>query len=253
MNNEQTQSGMRTMDPAQVAATFAEVARLAVRGADVVDVLTLLSERTVTLLPVAACGVLVRDASDVLHVIGSSSASAHLLDLFQVQNEEGPCLECLATGRPISMNAAGAAVRWPRFGALLVSEGFAAVHALPIASRDVVVGALNLFAVDSLGEAELEVAQALADVAAMLLLQTDVVEDAVVVARRLYMVVQDRSTVGQAIGVLVERFDLDPDGALRRLREVATEYAVALVALSAAVVSRDDESPAARALALPHG
>jgi GAF domain-containing protein len=238
----------RTAGPEGLAVTFAELARMAVRGADLVDVYTLLSERVVTLLPVAACGILVRDAGGTLHVVGSSSASAHLLDLFQVQNDEGPCLECLTSGRPVSVDLADASARWPRFSALLEIEGFSAAYALPIASRAVTVGALNLFARDGLGAAELEVAQALADVAALALLQSDAVEDAVVVARRLYVAVQARSTVSQAIGVLMERLGLDADDALRRLRMTAATHGEALVGLAAAVVARDVRSVGAGTL-----
>ena len=238
----------RAAGPEALAATFAELARMAVRGADLVDVYTLLSERVVTLLPVAGCGILVRDAGGTLHVVGSSSASVHLLDLFQVQNDEGPCLECLASGQPVSLGRADAAARWPRFAALLELEGFSSAHALPIASREVTVGALNLFAREAIGEEELAVAQALADVAALALLQSDAVEDAVVLARRLYVAVQSRSTVNQAIGVLMERLGLDEDGALRRLRSTADASGETMVALAAAVVARDASSTGVRAL-----
>lgn len=224
---------------------------MAVRGADLVDVYTLLSERVVTLLPVAACGILVRDAGGALHVVGSSSASAHLLDLFQVQNDEGPCFECLLSGEPVSVEAGEAAHRWPRFAALLAVEGFTAVHAFPMGSRGITFGALNLFALDALDDESRSVAQALADIAALVLLQSDVVEDATIVARRLHLSVQARATVGQAMGVVAERFGLDPDGALRMLQATAAEHGVTLAAIAVAVVVRDPASLAAQALIRP--
>jgi GAF domain-containing protein len=234
-----------------LAATFAELARATVVGADIVHVLTFLSERTVSLLPVDACGVLVRDAGDALRVIGSSSAAAHLLDLFQVQNDEGPCLECLESGQPVRATLAEAEARWPRFAALLAAEGFGAVYAVPIASRHVVIGALNLFAVEEVGPGDLAVAQALADVAALALLQTDTDEDAAIVARRLYLAVEARNTVNRAIGVIAERLTLDPDAALVALRRAAAADGMSLVLLAAGVVAGDDRIAAVRRLQRP--
>ncbi len=237
---------------AELAAAFVELARLAARGADPVDVFMRISQRAVGLLPIEACGILLRDPGGVLHAVGSSSASARMLDLFQVQNEEGPCLECLTSGEPVSVAADEATVRWPRFATLLAAEGFTEVHAFPMGSRGITFGALNLFALDTLDDEHRGVAQALADVAALVLLQSDVVEDATVVARRLHLSVQARATVGQAMGVVAERFSLDPDGALRLLQDTAAGHGVTLAALAVAVVVRDPCSTAARALIRPN-
>jgi hypothetical protein len=249
-----TKVGTGPADPGgavALAATFVELAGIALRGADPVDVFMRISQRAVELLPVEACGILLREPGGVLHAVGSSSASARMLDLFQVQNEEGPCLECLTTGEPVSVEVDEALQRWPRFAALLTGEGFTAVHAFPMASRGVAFGALNLFAVGTLGDDHRGVAQALADIAALALLQSDVVEDATVVARRLHLSVQARATVGQAMGVIAERFALDPDEALRRLQGTAAEHGVTLAALAVAVVLRDPASGAANALVRP--
>lgn len=231
-----------------LAATFIELARLAVGGADSVDVFMRISQRAVGLLPIEACGILLRDPVGVLHAVGSSSASARMLDLFQVQNEEGPCLECLTSGDPVHVGMDEAAGRWPRFAALLLEEGFTAVHAFPMASGSVAFGALNLFAVEPLHDRHHEVAQALADIAALVLLQSDVVEDATVIARRLHLSVRTRATVGHAMGVVAERFSLDPDGALRLLQTTAAEHDVTLAKLAVAVVTRDPSSVPAGAL-----
>jgi hypothetical protein len=236
---------------AMQAAAFVELACLAVRGADPVEVFMRISQQTVGLLPIEASGILLRDPGGMLHAVGSSSASARMLDLFQVQNEQGPCLECLTSGDPVSVAADEAALRWPRFATLLATEGFTEVHAFPMGSRGHTFGALNLFGLEPLDDEHRGVAQALADMAALVLLRSDVVEDATVIARRLHHSVQARATVGQAMGVVAERFALDPDGALRLLQRTAAEHEDTLAALAVAIVVRDASSAAAQALVRP--
>ncbi len=162
----------------EVLESFVEVARHAVRASETVDVLLLLSERAVTILPVQACGVLVRDAGGRLRAVGSSSSSAELPDLFQIQEDEGPCVECLRTGSAVSVAATDLQARWPRFTALLATQGIAAVHAFPLRSGPATIGALKLFASGELTDDGRDVAQAFADLAALVLLRDDVAEDA---------------------------------------------------------------------------
>jgi GAF domain-containing protein len=245
---DDTEGTMMRDDPdaaTRIATTLVELARVAARGKDVVDALMLISRRAVDLLPVEACGILVRDPAGMLHAVGSSSSSAALLDLFQIQNHEGPCLDCLRSGIPVSVDVSAASARWPRFARLLVSENLSAVHAFPMLSSGTAIGALNLFAVQRLSPDEEVLAQALADVAALALLRSDVIDDALVVARRLQHAVQARATLGQAIGMIAERFALDPDGALERLSDVAAAESMALVELATLVVRRGSGVPVA--------
>jgi GAF domain-containing protein len=244
-DTEGTTMPTRSERSSDAMRTLVELTRVAARGHDVVDALMLISRRAVVLLPIEACGILVRDSAGLLHAVGSSSSSAALLDLFQIQNHEGPCLDCLRSGSPVSVDASAASARWPRFAQLLVSEQLSAVHAFPMLSRGTAIGAFNLFAVQPLSPDEEVLAQALADVAALALLRSDVVDDAVVVARRLQHAVQVRATLGQAIGMIAERFALDPDGALERLETVAAAEGMALVELATVVVGRVDPLPAA--------
>jgi GAF domain-containing protein len=79
-------------------------------------------------------------------VAAASSEAALLLELFQLQSDQGPCLDCFRAGRPVdSGDLAAAAHRWPRFAPAAQQAGFAAVQALPMRLREQVIGALNLF------------------------------------------------------------------------------------------------------------
>lgn len=225
-------------NPGKLAATFVDLARAVTEGADTVDVFTMLSERTVLLLPVEACGLLVVDGAGDLQVIGASSYSAEVIDLFQVQNDIGPCRECCRTGQPVIDAELSAEGPWPDFAALVRSHGFNAVYALPLSARGMNVGALNLFTVAPLDTEQLIVAQAMADAATMALLQSDPHHDLVVVSRRLYDTVEARNTVEQAKGMLCQRFSIDPDTALRLLRRACVEANMHLTDAANAVVQR---------------
>lgn len=219
-------------------AALVELAREAVRGTETVDVLMLISERAVDVLPVEACGVLVRDVGGALRAVAASSASAALLDLFQAQSSEGPCVESIETGEVVAHRSSQVEGRWPQFGRLLAAEGFGTVHAVPMMSRRTTVGALNLFGQVELGPADRAVAQAFADLAVLALLQGDLDDDAVVIMRRLHRAVQARATLGQAVGVLAERHGIDPDAALRQLKELARSEGVSLTVVALEVARR---------------
>lgn len=233
---------------ADLALTLIEITRSVNQGAETIEIFTALAERCVQLLPVAAAGILLRDANGMLQVIGASSASAHLLDLFQVQNEQGPCLECCATGVAVVDETLGQSANWPRFSQLAQAHGFTSVYALPLKSRGVTIGALNLFATGKLSEQKRVVAQALADAATLSLLQVDPEVDFQIVIRRIYLAVESRNTLEQAQGMIAQRFSIEVDEALLRLRQVATKTELSLVRVAHAVVTRDTASPVAALL-----
>lgn len=243
MTTAERTSPTQAPDPVVLAATLSDLARATRLGVGAVDRLTQLALRCVELLPVAAAGLLVVDPIVGLRVIGSSSDAAELLDLYQVQNEEGPCLECTRSGEIVRADAlSDATTRWPRFGAEAQREGFSAVYAVPLAGGEVVIGALNLFASSPLSDERLAVAQALADAAALALLQADPLEDRIVVSRRLHAAVEARNSVEQAKGMLAQRFDEPLDAAFRRLRSAAASSGRDLAAVAADVtLRREDE------------
>lgn len=238
-------------DAALLAAAFVDLARSVNEGRDMVEVFSILAERCVAVLSVSACGILIVDSSGELEVIGSSNHSAHLLDLFQVQNVEGPCLLCCRTGDAVLDTELSETGPWPGFARAAREQGFAAVYAVPLSARGVVVGALNLFATAPLREEEIAVAQALADAATIALLQADPREDAVVVTRRLHVIVEERNTIEQAKGVLAQRFNIDAEAAFLQLRLAGDRTGTRLIDVATSVVNRDTSYDAARLLASP--
>src|SRR6202011_2506184 len=141
---------------------------------DAVELLTLLADRCVDVLDVAAAGLMLVAPDGELRVMASSSEAMRMLELFELQSREGPCLDCYRSGAPVvNQDLAAVNGRWPRFAAVALDAGFRSAHALPMRLRGAVIGALNLFRADvgELQQADLFAAQALADVATIAILQ----------------------------------------------------------------------------------
>ena len=133
----------------KLARTLVELADTLVADFDVVELLTLLADRCVEVLDVEAAGLMLVAPEGDLRVMASSSEAMRVLELFELQAQEGPCLDCYRTGEPVvNQDLATVDGRWPRFAAEALAAGFHSVHALPMRLRGVVIGALNLFSVE---------------------------------------------------------------------------------------------------------
>jgi GAF domain-containing protein len=212
------------MDTELLSGTFVDLADTMVADFDIIDFLYLLTDRSVRLLAASAAGVVLADPRGDLRLAAASSEQAELLELFQLQNDQGPCLECSRTGQPVTVaDLAGPAQRWPRFAEAAVQSGFRTVQALPMRLRDEVIGALNLFGAEPgpFAAADLRIAQALADVATIGLLQERNVRRRDTVAEQLQAALNSRVVIEQAKGKLAERLSLDMDQAFTMLRDYA--------------------------------
>jgi transcriptional regulator with GAF, ATPase, and Fis domain len=212
------------MDGELLSQTFVELTDTMVAGFDVIDFLHVLTDRSVQLLDVSAAGLLLADPRGELRVVAASSEAARLLELFQIQNDQGPCLDCFRAGQPIAAaDLAAAARRWPRFAAAARQAGFAAVQALPMRLREQVIGALNLFraAPGPFPPADMRIGQALADVATISLLHERSMRLSDTLNEQLQTALNSRVLIEQAKGKLAERLHLDMDQAFSLLRQYA--------------------------------
>ena len=212
------------MDTNLLSDTFVDLADTMVADFDIIDFLHLLTDRSVRLLAASAAGVVLADPRGELRVAAASSEEVGLLELFQLQNDQGPCLECFRTGRPVTTtDLAGPTQRWPRFAHAAVQSGFRTVEARPMRLRDQVIGALNLFRAepDPFEPADLRIAQALADVATIGLLHERNVRRSETVAEQLQAALNSRVVIEQAKGKLAERLSIDMDRSFNMLRDYA--------------------------------
>ena len=212
------------MDGQLLSETFVELTDTMVADFDVIDFLHVLTDRSVQLLDVSAAGLLLADPRGELRVVAASSQAVRLLELFQLQNDQGPCLDCFRGGRPVAAaDLAAEAQRWPRFAAAAQQAGFAAVQALPMRLRDQVIGALNLFRAvpGAFDPADIRIGQALADVATISILHERSMRHSDTLNEQLQTALNSRVIIEQAKGKLAERLGLNMDQAFSVLRDHA--------------------------------
>jgi len=215
-----------TRDTAQsrelrLVETFVELADTLVDDFDVVDFFASLAERAVQLEIATEAGILLVDEAGDLQFVAASHERTHLLELFQVQNHEGPCHDCFTTGEPVSVDDLEAASdRWPLFAPRAVAAGFRSVQAVPLRLRGAVLGAFNLFLNEPGGidhEAE-AVVQAMADVATIGLLQQRELDRAHTVEGQLQRALQTRIGIEQAKGIVSEQLGIEMAAAFGLVR-----------------------------------
>jgi len=234
------------MNQQLLAKTFVELADNLVADFDLIDFLRLLTDRCVGMLGASAAGVLLADRDGELRVMAASDEQVRLLELFQLQNDEGPCLDCFRTGAPVIVaDLSGEADRWPRFVAAAHRSGFGAVQALPMRLRDEVVGALNLFraAPGPFDPAGTLIAQALADVATISLLQQRSSHRSTILNEQLQTALNSRVLIEQAKGKLAERRGIDMEQAFTALRGYAHAHNRRLSDLARAFIDESEPLP----------
>ena len=234
---------------ARLARTLVELADTLVTDFDVVDLLTLLADRCVEVLDVDAAGLMLAAPEGELRVIASSSARVRGLELFELQAHEGPCLDCYLSGVPVlNADLAEADDRWPQFAVAALTAGFGSVHALPLRLRGTVIGALNLFhtGAGEMQPADIEAAQAFADVATLGVIAHRASIEAQLVNEQLNLALKSRIVIEQAKGMVAERDKLDLDSAFTALRTYARNHNLRLADVANAVIAGDLSSSEVR-------
>jgi GAF domain-containing protein len=223
-----------------LARTLVELADTLVADFDVVELLTLLTDRCVDVLDVGAAGLMLVAPEGDLRVMASSSETMRVLELFELQAQEGPCLDCFRTGQAVvNQDLATMDGRWPRFAPEALAAGFRSVHALPMRLRGAVIGALNLFHVEpgEMRQADVEAAQALADVATIAVLQHRAALEAQVLNEQLNHALNSRIVIEQAKGMVAEREGLNMEDSFSALRNHARNHNLRLADVAQDVIS----------------
>ena len=230
-----------------LADVFIELADTLVDDFDVIDFLHILVERCVQLLDVSAAGLLITDGQGALQVAAASTSQTQLLELFQLEAGEGPCLDCFRTGTAVSVEDLSATAAWPRFTSAATDVGFAAVYALPMRLRTDVIGTLNLFAHES-GPPQLDnlrTGQAMADIATIGLPQQRAIHRRDVLTDQLQAALNSRVLIEQAKGLLAERLHVNVADAFTFLRESARSRNLRLSDVAQAVLDGTEQIPTA--------
>lgn len=232
---------MTTVSAQRLARIFVEVADTLVDEFDLIDFLHMLADRTAGLIHASAVGLLLADQRGRLEFLAASDENTKLLELFQVQNSEGPCLDAFRTATPvINADLADASGRWPRFAPRATAAGFHSVHAFPLRLRSKVIGALNVFGSQpgtSLDDTDAPIVQALADVAAIGLIQERAIRRGELLTEQLQGALNSRIAIEQAKGAIAQAHGVDVDEAFTMMRDHARRNNRRLIDVAHTIIS----------------
>jgi GAF domain-containing protein len=225
-----------------VVDTLVQLADTLIQDYDVIEFLGVLSERCVSLVDADEAGIMVTDGRGSLQVVASSSERSRLLELLELQNRDGPCLEAFMTGQPVSSaDLIADRDRWYHFSREAIAFGFRSVHTVPLRLRTQVIGALNLLRTKTgqMNEADRTLARALAQMATIGLLQERALTASKLASSQLQTALTSRVRLEQAKGIIAERHSIDIDAAFELLRSYARSHRRQISEVALAIV-RDD-------------
>jgi GAF domain-containing protein len=225
----------------RINEAFLKVADTLMDSYDVVDLLSTLVHECADLLGRQGGGILIADATGDLELLASTSEAAEFVEVMQLAAGTGPCVDCFTTGKPVSVpDISASGDRWPQFRTAALDRGFRSLHATPMRMRGKVVGTMNLLGSETggLDERDAALAQALADVAIIGILQERSLRDPRILTEQLHLALDTRVLVEQAKGVLAHTLGLDMEDAFNTLRRHARENSLPLRDVAEGVVSR---------------
>lgn len=231
---------MTTIASDRLAEVLVDVADTLVDEFDLIDFLQRVTTHASDLVAARICGLMLADHRGRLQLMAASEERAEMLELFQVQAEEGPCQDAYRTGNPVIVTDLHAMEdRWPQFAPQAVAAGFQAVHAFPMRLRGQVIGALNMFGVEAgpMDEADVRVVQALADIATIGLLQQRAITRGELLTEQLQGALNSRIVIEQAKGVLAQLHAESPDEAFVRMRSYCRRHGLELGKVALAVTT----------------
>ncbi|MEU8372200.1 GAF and ANTAR domain-containing protein [Micromonospora sp. NPDC048894] len=232
---------MTIVSAERMATIFVEVADTLVDDFDLMDFLHMLTDRAAGLVGAAAVGLVLAGRDGRLEFMAGSNENVKLVELFQLQTHEGPCQEAFRTGAPvINVDLDEASDRWPRFAPRATAAGFQSVHAFPLRLRTQVIGALNVFGDVKGGDfagTDVPVMQALADVAAIGLLQERAIRRGELLTEQLQGALNSRIVIEQAKGAVAQATGLDVDEAFAAIRGYARRHHRKLTEVAHGVLS----------------
>ncbi len=224
----------------ELPAALATLAEALVTDFDFVDLAHSLARSTVAALDAAAAGVMVVDRSGELQVVAASNEDAHVLEVFELQRQQGPCYDSWITGQAISASDLASHVTWPDFVAQALELGYTSACAVPLHFRGNGLGALNVFwsSPHEITSADLHAAQALANLAAVGLAQQAAPVNPRDLAEEVESAIHGRIAIEQAKGMLAVQAGITLEAAFELMSDFAHSRQVFVRAVARDVVER---------------
>ena len=205
----------------RLVATFVSVADSLVAEYDIVDLLQILVDDCTELFDASAAGILLVTPEGALEVVAATNERSEFLSLLQARSGEGPCVETITIGRPVSVpDVSDTDPRWSLFASASLRSGYRAIHSIPMRLRDSTIGSLNLFraSIGRLNEPDAVAVQALADVATIAILNERAHRESDQTREQLQRALDSRIVIEQAKGVLSQRLGVDMGEAFGLIR-----------------------------------
>jgi GAF domain-containing protein len=225
----------------RINEAFVKVADTLMDSYDIVDLLSTLVNECTDLLGVDAGGMLIADTFGNLELVASTSEEAEFVEVMQLAAGAGPCVECFTSGAAVSV----ADIRdtdgvWPEFSAAALQRGFRSLHATPMRLRGRVIGTMNLLGVEPgvFDARDVALAQALADVAIIGILQERSLRDPQIISEQLHLALDTRVMIEQAKGVLSHVHSMSMEGAFRSMRAYARDHGMSLRDVAGGIIDR---------------
>lgn len=231
---------------AVLARAFVRLADTLASDFDVVDFLHGLSDDSVQILTAEAAGVMLADARGALRLVASSDERMRILELFELQGAQGPCMDAFSTGRAVQAGAADSRTRWPDFAPHAFDAGFQMMCAVPLRLRTDIIGALNVFrgTDEPFTDDEIAIAKAMGEIAAIGLIQERALRERTLLTEQLQSALNSRIILEQAKGMLAEYLRVTIDDAFQLLRNYSRDHNRKLSAVARDVVDRNIPSSA---------
>ena len=228
----------------RVNAAFVAVADTLTTDYDMVDLLHTLVQECVGILGMQAGGLMLVDNTGELQLMTSTSEAAGFVEVMQLNASAGPCIDCFRTGKAVSVKEVSESTPWPAFRASASQQGFRSVLATPTKLRGRIIGTMNLFGTHA-GEVsarDAAVAQALADVATIGILQERVIRESHLMEEQLHRALDSRIVIEEAKGVIANDLSLSLDGAFGLLRTYARNRNLTIRSVAEQVSNREVEA-----------
>lgn len=225
----------------KLSTAFVTLADTLVAGYDLIDLLQTLVDTCVDVLDATAAGLLLRTGTGELRVVASTTEEAEFVELVQIGADSGPCLQCVSTGKPVTVaDIDTVGDQWPEFREAAMQRGFRSLQATPMRLRDDVIGAMNLLddTAGALNEEDAAVAQALSDVATIGILAERAARQRDLVTNQLQGALESRIIIEQAKGLLAASTAQSMDDAFRSLRAYARRNNLSMRTVAADLVER---------------
>lgn len=230
---------------AQLLSFFVEVTDTLVDDFDLIEFLHTLTTKAAIVSGAASVGLVLTDNQDRVRYMASSNEDGKMLELLQIQNNDGPCLDAIVSGLPV-MNAdlGEAGERWPMFAPAARALGFQSVHACPMKVRTQTIGALNIFGTDKtrFDPDDVRAVQALADVATIAIIHERLRQEAELITAQLQYALNSRIIIEQAKGALARAQGISTSQAFELIRNMARSTGRRLHDVADAIVADLDTS-----------